>query len=347
MISKKMKNLPELNDLSMFINQKALDLLEMTQDPVVQSLIFADIIKHPNDDVNLHELKGQLVSNTHVAQLAAEQRPDGGWGRFHSRDSKRNDPVPTTEWAVERCLSLGLSPEYPILKRTVQYIQNILTWKIPFPDPAEKNDRWPVGRRLFLAATLARIRPEDPLVQQESLLWLEIYQRTFAAGDYSPYREAAAHAEFTGASAERSYLVLNGRYQVTLIGSARVARFEPELDVYFQWIWKNPKGLGYLNQPLFKPPRNRARNVDLWLASHELLARYYTQWAVNARDILRWVWNQKDKDGFWDLGSRSRNTPYLPYSESWRLADNRKIDWTVRILVLLRRYVSTAGEISG
>ena len=53
---------------------------------------------------------------------------------------------------------------------------------------------------------------------------------------------------------------------------------------------------------------------------------------------MSWVLDQRDADGLWDLGPRSRRREVLPLSESWQKTGARRIDWTVRVLLLLSRF---------
>ena len=294
-------------------------ILAQDPDPVVSFLLQRDILKGTDPDSRA------LDEHPHVQQLAREQHPDGGWGRFHSQDTKSDQKIPTTEFAVERALSLGLDASHPILQKAVNYLERLLNGESPFPDPPEVNDRWPTGTRLFSAATLARIDPEHPFLAPERMLWIEIAARTFHAGHYDPDAEAAAHAALTGAGMRGSYLTLRGKYQVTLIGSVP-GTLPPEVEnAYARWLWSLPNGLGYLSEPLNRPPKPKPVHVDRWLASLSLFLPSFPAQAALAEPALDWLRSQRGPDGYWDFG------PYLPLSADWRNPLNRKFDWTVRV----------------
>jgi len=141
-----------------------------------------------------------------VRELAREQREDGGWGRFHSRDSQARHRIPTTEMGVERALALGLDVSHPILSKAARYLVGLLEGPLAdFPDLPEKDDRWATGARLFTAATLALVQPDHPVLDDVWNLRLSIAQRTFAPGRYDAGAETLAHRELTGATARGSH----------------------------------------------------------------------------------------------------------------------------------------------
>jgi hypothetical protein len=314
-------------------------ILRSGPDPAVRCRLLCEVLRLADDDPALEESRSDLQNSRHIQLLAQAQQPDGGWGRFHSRDSQIRTRVPTTEWAVERALALGMRPAAPLLKRAARHIYEMLTWKEEFPDPPEKNDRWPLGMRLFMAATLASLQPANPILVKERSLWRNIASLTFYSGRYSARAEIRAHQELTGASVAVSYLVLNGRYQVILLGCVR-GFLSPDLEQdYVSWLWDLPQGIGYFGVPLPPPAPSRAGDFERWLASHMLLSRYFPDWAEHAEPLIGWLWDQRIANGGWDFGPRAAGMPYLPLSDSWRRPDNRATDWTVRILILTRRYL--------
>lgn len=246
-------------------------LLELNPEPVPRYRLLRDVLRRPPDDAELCEARKGLETSQQVQALIKEQRSDGSWGPFHSRDSRLKQRIPTTEAGVERALALGLDPTHPILQKTVTYILSVLKGETRFPDRFEKNDLWTTGMRLFLAATLSLIQPNHPILDRDRSIWVEICNRTFQSGNYSEEAEILAHTELTGVSVKGSYLVIDGKYQLTLLGSI-------------------PGAL----------PR------ELQLA------------------LMRW------------LRERPAESIRLPYSNDWRKSRARFIDWTTRLLALLR-----------
>jgi hypothetical protein len=149
-----------------------------------------------------------------------------------------------------------------------------------------------------------------------------------------------------------SYLALNGRYQLNVLGSAP-GMLPAELErALLRWLWKRPDGIGadqsirYLEVPLSEPPPHQKPGpFDRWLASLELLARCFPAWVDLARDAIEWLWAQQNEQGLWDF-VRSPSSSCLPLSPtgSWRQREDRVFDWTARALILLSRATSGRCE---
>jgi hypothetical protein len=320
------------------IKKVAWSVLEQNPGPIVRYRLLRDVLCRPADDPERVQAQKRLKESRCVRELAGEQWPDGGWGRFHSRDTRHKQRIPTTEAGVERALALGLDRSHPILHKASRYIVDIMNGERPFPDPHEQNDRWPAGMRLFLASTLSLIQPDHPLLDQDRRLWLEIARRALRSGVYREEDEIQAHAGLTGATVKNSYLVLDGRYQLNVLGSMPGMLSEELESALLRWLWTRPHGIGYLEVPLYGPPPcHKPGSFDRWLASLELLARLFPAWVHFARESIEWLWAQRNDQGLWDLGPRSPASVYLPLSDSWRRRQNRVYDWTTRVLILLGR----------
>ena len=312
----------------------------LTQSPgaVVRYRLLRDVLSRAPEDSELREAKQNLTNSRQIQELAREQWQDGGWGAFHSRKTKRKQKIPTTEVGVERALALGLDGSHPILVRTADYIQKIITGASSFPDYHEKNDRWPTGMRLFLASTLSRIQPSNPILDQDRALWKEVAARTFQTGKYDQESEIRAHAELTGATVKNSYLLLGNRYQLNLFGSLP-GMFTREFEkIILEWLWNKPDGIGYLGIPFGRRPAEKPDQIDRYLSSLELLAHGFASWVEFAQPAIAWLWESQNDQGFWDFGPRPRSRANLPLSDNWRRKSDRDFDWTTRVLVLLRQF---------
>lgn len=333
--------LPSIDQLQEEILATAGRILEASDDPVVRTRLLRDVCLRPAADPDLAGSRYALSASPQVQVLLEAQQADGGWGRFHSMDSRLRSPVPTTEWAVERGLALGLDASQPPLRKAARYLYDLLAWKLEFPDPPEKNSRWPIGVRLFLAGTLARLQPSSSIIAHERRLWRIITERTFASGQYSLRAEENAHLALTGVEVARSFLVLNGRYQLQLLGSQPDTLSGELQNLLLRWLWTLPHGLGYLSVRLGVPPGTAANTIDRWFASHALLASYFPGWSDLAAPVLGWLWTKRRADGLWDFGPRPGRSPYLPLSVDWRRPGSRSVDWTVRALVLYTHFVQS------
>jgi hypothetical protein len=278
-----------------------------------------------------------MLQSRWVLELKSEQREDGSWGRFHSAMKSKGKTV-TTEAAVERGLALGLEASDPIFQAAVNYLSRLLTGSIKFPDPAERNNRWATGTQLFAASTLARINSKLPVLDRTWELWATIVKRTFASGKYDSEAEIRAHEELTGASVKDSYLILNNRYQLALLGS-RATQLPKNLEnAIVDWVWHKDKGIGYLEIPLANlPARFTAGMLDRFFTSLEI-ASLFPSWRRQAGNVIEWFWTQRKMEGLWDFGPRASMSVYFPLSENWRKEKYRKHDWSTRVLALLRNY---------
>jgi hypothetical protein len=164
------------------IEETAARVLEQTPGAVVRHRLLRDVLRQPSSSLELQRARDDLEHSRSVQQLANEQWEDGGWGRFHSRDTRLKQKIPTTEVGVERALSLGLDASHPILQKASAYISAIMQGDVEFPDYHEKNDRWQTGMRLFLASTLSLIHPDHPALRDDKELWHGIARRALRSG---------------------------------------------------------------------------------------------------------------------------------------------------------------------
>lgn len=321
-------------------------ILMMNPDQVVRFLLLRDVIKVSVEERRFNDAKKALNDSFPVKELEKEQWSDGSWGAFHSRNTKRKQKIPTTEIGVERALNLGLDLSHPILQRAESYIVGILEGRIPFPDSYEKNDRWNLGMNLFLCSTLSLLNHDHPLLDKWRKLWLEILKRTFRSGSYNEDDEIKAHNELTGATVKGSYLVLNSRYHLILLGSKRGFLSEHLENLFIQWIWNLKKGIGYIEVPLSTtPPLDKPSLIERWFKSHELVSLFYPKtWSRLISSHINWIWENSLEDSFWDFGPRIARSYYFPLSNNWQIRRNRKIDWTTRVLILLRRYYDATED---
>jgi hypothetical protein len=319
------------------IEESACRILQDDCDPVVRFRLLRDVWSVPRDSQELVDARQGMLMSRWVVELESEQRTDGSWGRFHSA-MKSKGKIATTEAAVERGLALGLETSDPIFRAATGYLSRLLEGSVEFPDPPECNNRWATGTRLFAASTLARICPALRLLDKPWKLWATIAERTFSSGKYDPDAEIRAHQLLTGASVKDSYLVLNNRYQLALLGSKAGKLSKPVEEALVDWVWHKEAGVGYLGIPLSNfSQRFTPGMLDRLFTSLEILSRF-PSWRRHAGNVIAWFWRNRNDEGLWDFGSRASMSVYFPLSESWRSNKRRQQDWSTRVLVLLRNY---------
>jgi hypothetical protein len=142
----------------------------------------------------------------------------------------------------------------------------------------------------------------------------------------------------TGASVKDSYLVLNNRYQLALLGS-RAARLPRTVEnALVDWVWHRSDGVGYLEIPLANPPsRYTAGMMDRLFTSLELLSQFPSTLRL-ANSMVGWLWKQRNSEGLWDFGPRANSSVYFPLSQNWQSAKRRQHDWSTRVLILLKGF---------
>jgi hypothetical protein len=318
------------------IEETARQILQDAPEPTVRFRLLRDVIKTLPSSNMLNNARQEALISHWVAELKNEQKEDGGWGRFHSA-TRTKGKIATTEAAVERGLALGLVASDSVFQATTKYLSRLLEGRIDFPDPPERNNRWETGRKLFAAATLARICPTLRILDETWDLWATIAEHTFVSGRYDSEAEIRAHQMLTGADVKDSYLVLNNRYQLALLGS-RASRLPKDVEnALVNWVWHRSDGVGYLYIPLAKlHSRFTAGMLDRLFTSMELLSQFPSV-HKHAHNMIDWLWKQRNREGLWDFGSRASFSVYFPLSQDWRKAKKRQHDWSTRSLILLRR----------
>ncbi|MFQ6087887.1 MAG: hypothetical protein ACE5K0_03165 [Candidatus Methanofastidiosia archaeon] len=321
------------------IKKTAEFMLENHPDPVVKFLLYRDIIKLKIDSQEFLRVHRKLLKSKWIKQLAEEQMADGSWGRFHSMNTKLKKKIPTTEFGVYRAINLGLSEKDEILNKTTNYLKKLLTKEVQWPDNKESNDRWQIGENLFISATLSQIKPDDPILNETIARWIEIAERTFESGCYDPKAEWKAHCDITGATTMRnSYLVINNRYSVQILGSRKNLLSKKIEKAYVDWLWNKKDGISYIGIPLFISLKSiKPINIDRWFSSHELMSKY-PEWKNLSETSMNELYQLKNKQNLWDFGPNAKSYN-MHFSETWRKQKNRTFDHSLKTLLLLTRYI--------
>lgn len=171
-------------------------------------------------------------------------------------------------------------------------------------------------------------------------MWERLACRIFVSGRYDQEAEIKAHKEITGASVKNSYLTINNKFSLMLLGKSKSDLRKKYEKLLLFWLFNREDRIGYQNVSLSTPPQSfKPGFLDRWFNSHEILSSF-KMWKDFAGDFFSWIRGQRDEQELWDLGPRANGgyLYYFPLSESWRKPVNRKIDWTMRILVLLNKY---------
>jgi hypothetical protein len=251
---------------------------------------------------------------------------------MHTQDTKVKQKIPTTEYGVVKAAKLGLDANNPVLDKAFRYLTSIIKTG-GCRDRVEKSVNWPVGIRLIIASTMARIQPESPLIDDVWNLWAEIAYRAFMSGTYDYEAEKIAYRELTGIKSEPRYMSYS-IYHVFLMGS-RVKQLDKGTEeAYVDWIWKRKGFISYLEVPLNVPlDKLPIKRTDQLIYSMELLSAF-PSWRKFAVEDIDWLWRKRNDEGLWDFPASDM---HHRLSGSWK-KPHRQHDWSTRILTLFRRF---------
>ena len=100
------------------------------------------------------------------------------------------------------------------------------------------------------------------------------------------------------------------------------------------------RGIVYIyNEPAnVLPEIFKSKKASWYLAAIELLAAYDSA-PQKLGFAVKWLLDNRDADGMWDMGAAVKDGIHFPLSESWRKQEDRRRDCTVRIEKLLERLV--------
>lgn len=320
------------------LREAALKVLAESPAAPVRVRLLRDVLGRQDGDPELDAATKALGQSLHVQVLMAEQRPDGSWGRFHTKDYAAKQKIGTTETGVERAVELGLPRSHPVLRKVQPYLEAVLRGWAQIPDRAEKHENWPTGVAMFAGATLSMFAPETPALDSTWEFWSAVARRSFATGRYDPEAEMRTHQRLLGRSGNCGWLRLHSKYVVMILGS-RAQRLPADVEAaYVRWLWEDcPKGLVYVDIPLDQYPQKlKGWRLHAWLLLLELFSAFPSS-RPRADFAIERLLAARNGDGLWDFGIQ----PSCPrFSDSYRRKGATAHDWTTRAACLLRRYLA-------
>jgi len=269
----------------------------------------------------------EFYNSKWVELLKANQYDDGGYGRFHSRDSKVRQKFPTTELAVDSMKKLDIQRGNPLTDKLCDYMEKILRKEIEWPDGFEKNKWYRPAQPLFVASKLSVFGSDCKEFKEIFNCWHAILKEAFADGEYSAERADRISEELLGCGIDGSYIGLNSIYPVELFSNMQ-AEISGELKQnYLGWLHNSGKMIGYTSVVL---------NWGLDNKFSELYRVYFSLSKFSCfkkefEEELGQLAEKRDQDGFWNFG---RNFSCQKLSDDWRSQVNMSIDHTVMILQL-------------
>ena len=328
------------------IRRTAEGLLEEDPDPIVRLLLLSKAIELPDGHSEVTKARKGLSTSRWVQLLKAEQKGDGGWGGFHTKDYRLRQRTHTTEAAVERSRTIGLRPTDPPLRRTVSYLASIVSRRMRFPDAGARHPAAEPYYDLIAASTLATASPHHSALTDTVGNWCEIAGSAFRGRELNHAKAAHACADLLAlpqpVAEELVTFGFNCKYLPSVLAAAESELTSAIRTRYLKYLLTLERGIGYISANLAGFPVGRQpRDVNAWFVSWELLSRF-SGWRAIGWEAMDWLCAQRNDDGYWDFGKRYgwnvSGGNYMPLSENWRKPIARRHDWTTRTLLLLKAY---------
>lgn len=273
------------------------------------------------------ELFDEFYNSKWVELLKANQLNDGGYGRFHSQNSKLKQKFPTTERAIDSMKMLDLQRGNFLVDKLCDYMEKILMGQIEWPDGFEKNKWYKPAQPLFVASKLSTFGSNCKEYEEIFHCWHSILKEAFTDGEYNRERANKISKEILGCPIDGSYIGLNSIYLIEFFSSMK-AEISDELKAkYLKWLHHNGKAIYYTKVVLNQRLNNRFSEL---YKVYFLLSKF-SSFKREFEEELSRLKDKRDEDGFWNFG---KSFSCQKLSDDWRSQDRMKMDHTVMALLL-------------
>ena len=272
-----------------------------------------------------------------LSDIVRLQNDDGGWGPFHTLGTPTRQNALTTEQALRRLIALGMGIKDEPIAKALCYMRNVLDKKTVPPDRRDRVLNWDYFEAMMMAAWIKLLSPEDDQAGKIAGFWANIVEKSVYQGSFE---ENDRYKKIYRAYVPK----LNGRereigaaqfYMVTLLRGMLSSSAE---RAYFNYVLHNADGIYYVyHKNISQVPKPFASiETSRYLAALECLAGYSCA-RRELRFAAEWIKANRLPDGMWDLGAQAKDGIYLPLSDNWRTAENRKKDCTARVGRILNK----------
>jgi len=303
-------------------------------DEIPYYLYLRDIAGEDISSARMQALKESILSNDWVSKVVADQWSDGSWGRFHSLSSSSDSDF-TTERAMRRLLNLGLTKDDEPIKKALNYMELYLHGEINLRDRVEKRHDWTLLTRLFVITWIRLFDKENKIANAEAQKWAQVVSEGFVGGAFNQSIYEEAYLDILKPETRKSIWGVQNFYIVALLPGLLTNNIE---NSFLDFIMSEEKGIYYIYDGSLKshPKEFKTKLNSRFLTAHELLSSY-SSYNAKSKDTKEWLLNNRNEDGLWDLGSKSKDGIISPLSQSWRSKANREIDCSIRVLRLLKK----------
>ncbi|MEJ6951373.1 hypothetical protein [Natronospora cellulosivora (SeqCode)] len=314
-------------------------ILDFELDPIPKYILMRDVLEIDKEREDMVELKKQVLESEMVTDIIKEQWSDGSWGKFHSMAELRQSEI-TTEQAIRRLIALGLDKDDEVIEKALIYMEFYLLKELELRDYKEKKYDWELLSRLFVATWLRIIDPYNVTAREVAEKWGKIVSFAFSGDKFDSQAYKQAYYEVHNTPKEKEILGIQNFYIVSILSGILSEEVEKK---FIDYIISSNNGIYYIcEDSLSKFPDDfYSKDAIRYINAYELISKYdYGKFVM--KDFLKWLHNNICRDGFWDMGQKSKDTIHLPLSNTWRKPINRKIDCTIRLqrmLTQIRSYL--------
>ena len=297
-------------------------------DPFPQYIFRKEILRETPSDAEYRDIK----ASKWYRQLAAEQRENGSWGRFHTQDTKalHKQKFVTTELALRRARDLSLDRGDPIVQKTIALMERYLRDEEAWPDTTEKHVGFEISFKTLIAANLAIFDPQHPLLTNKRRICAASLAKALASGTLD---EAIWEQEN-----RKSNDILLRLFTVYPNWLLQHNPFLPDdlQRLFLAWIWNRKDGIYYINSNASSDIRSlEDKDFGGWLAGLENLADFslFPEFMArgNSAHLLREI--QRLMAG--DVTLPAVTPIFGHYAEKWTQKKARQNDMILRLLRIL------------
>lgn len=311
------------------------DLLTYSDSSVVEYKIRTQFLHETLNMSHIMNLRRSLNNSKWVLDVIADQRENGGFGRFHSENTKIKQKYKTTQLAVTYLYYLGLARGDLPIDKACDYMESLLSHNQPWPDSWEHNPWFSSGVNLFITSRLSLFSCHTDPYNQVVDQWTRILCEAFSEEVYDPHKTDKIAEDIIGVDIHDSYIGLNAIHNIILF-SQNTTKIPKEVQKhYLTWLHTYNKNVFYLTANLTKPPMSITKDAELtdWLILMGHLSRFdgfYDEF----ENELHWLMSLCNKDYLWDM---HKALSKFKLSDHWRKPINRKVDQTLYVLDILKK----------
>ncbi|HHW30064.1 MAG TPA: hypothetical protein GXX20_00060 [Clostridiaceae bacterium] len=270
-----------------------------------------------------------------ASEILKLQNEEGSWGYFHTLGKQGKTPI-TTEQALRRLLILGYNINDEPIQRCVSYMNDCLLGKKQIPDRREKLHDWDIITKLILSTWIRKFTKDCYAANKIADIWTDIISYAFVDEVYNHDKYVEAYENAFGIKPKGGRLVdFVNFYQISLISDCLDERTE---SVVIDYILSHNSGIYYIYESRLSvlPETFEGKKASRYIGAIELLAEYKKS-RSKLNFVIKWLNENKNENGKWDMGKTANDKIYFPLSNSWRQISTREADCTYRIEKLIRK----------